>query len=271
MPLPNFIIIGAMKAGTTTLHSNLKLHPEIGMSKTKEPNYFNRNYTSKSIDWYKQQFFLSKKINGEASPNYAKNHICPDTAERMFNTLPEAKIIYITRDPIVRIISHLHHNLYRDRLKPKDINKAVLEDIEYINTSSYYKQVQEFLKFYPKENFLFLTTEGLKNDLNGALNKICEFLEVPQFDFNNLRSTNLSSKKYLIKNYDFVYSSISNTRIRKLYNWVFYFVGKKINRPELNEETLQTIHDKLFKDIMEFENLSRIDTSTWKTFKALAK
>ena len=93
MPLPYVIIIGAMKSGTSNLHANLQLHPDIGMSKFKEPSYFNESYKSRDLSWYKSLFNSGKKINGESSPNYTKKDLYPGTAKRMYDTLPNVKLI----------------------------------------------------------------------------------------------------------------------------------------------------------------------------------
>ena len=121
MPLPDFLIIGAMKAGTTSIHENLKSHPKIGMSDFKETNYFTSNYNY-GINWYKSLFNKSGVKNGEACPSYAMVFKYPDTAERIYKTTSKIKLIYILRDPVDRIVSHLHHNLYRDRFNKKNVD-----------------------------------------------------------------------------------------------------------------------------------------------------
>lgn len=108
--LPNLIIIGAMKSGTTSLHHYLNLHPEICMSRQKELNFFieERNW-SRGIQWYKSHFEAEAKIYGESSPNYTMYPIWKSVPERMFSVIPETKLIYIIRNPIEQIISHYVH------------------------------------------------------------------------------------------------------------------------------------------------------------------
>ena len=103
--LPNFLIIGAGKSGTTSLWHLLNEHPDIYMSPDKEPNFFNKdeNY-NKGLDWYQHLFRRAKnqKAIGEASNNYSCCGIFKNTVKRIKKTLPHVKIIYITRNPLKR-------------------------------------------------------------------------------------------------------------------------------------------------------------------------
>lgn len=268
MPLPDFIIIGAMKAGTSTLHSNLQLHPEIGMSKLKEPHYFDRHF-SKPLDWYKSQFISKKRINGESTPAYTWGHFHPEVAERMYKTLPNVKLIYVLRDPIGRIISHLHHDLYRGRFKLEDVNKVVLTDPQYIQTSKYFFQVNHYLAYFDKTQILFITTDSLKNDLNNSLNKICDFLGVENYDFSDkIKVRNQSEKKYLINGYDTVHKYLPR-RVANLYHLLFYFINQKIDRPVLMAKTLKKIEQELSPDIEQLKNLTGENYSEWNSFNKI--
>ena len=108
MALPTFIIIGAAKAGTTSLHYYLDLHPEVQMSAVKETNFFagppnGRDYELgqvESLEAYEELFDAAVPVRGEASPNYANDPIRAGAAKRIKGLIPEAKIIYLVRDPV---------------------------------------------------------------------------------------------------------------------------------------------------------------------------
>ena len=267
MPLPDFLIIGAMKAGTTSLHENLKLHPEIGMSRYKEPNYFTRSY-SKGLEWYESIFPIGKKKYGEASPSYAIRQNFPETAERIFETIPEVKVIYILRDPIDRIISHLHHNLYRDRIKLKNINQEVLENPSYISTSKYYFQISPYLELFERKNILFVNLENLKNNPSKTLNEICDFLGVGEFNFSKDIKSFTSSQRYLIKYHDSIHRHLPK-KIVRLYHWFFYFLRIRISRPILEKSTLISIKEALKNDIKELSDIAEVDISNWHTYNKI--
>src|SRR4051812_14286994 len=108
--LPNLIIIGAQKCGTTSLHKYLHCHPEVEMSKPKELDFFAEKSTKstwfKGSEWYKSCFPQSDaKIYGESSPSYTGYPIFKNVPARMHGLIPDAKLIYLVRDPIQRVVS----------------------------------------------------------------------------------------------------------------------------------------------------------------------
>jgi hypothetical protein len=265
MPLPDFVIIGAMKCGTTTLDSNLRKHPEICMSKYKEPDFFNKNF-HKPLMWYKKMFQQGKQICGEASPNYAKRHINPNTVENMYKVVPNAKLIFIVRDPIDRIISHLHHDLYRDRLSTLEIQEKIFENEDYIKSSSYFYQISEYLKYYDRQNILFLSFDELKFDLRKTLNKITSFLGLTPFPVHDdFIVTNKTSNKYIIKYYDRAHARLP-ARFWKLYHYIFYFLNWKCEKPMINNSTKKRIKMELLDDINKFKTLVGNSYENWDTF-----
>ena len=268
MPLPEFIVIGAGKAGTSTIHTTLRKHPKIGMSVFKEPNYFTKNF-HKGAGWYTKLFLDEVKVNGEVSPSYSMRDSFPETAERIAKTIPDAKLIYIVRDPVDRIISHLHHNLYRDRLRFKTVNEVALEDPQYINTSKYFYQISSYLNFFDKKNILFLQMEELKIEPCVFFNKIFDFIEIDILNFTKKISiNNESSKRYLIKYFDVAHKILPEKAIR-FYDLFFYMLNIKIAKPVLEEKTLKIIKSRLEKDVEEFKKITGEDFSYWKTYHNL--
>jgi Sulfotransferase family len=122
MALPTFFIIGAPKAGTTSLNFYLEQHPEIQMSEVKEPAFFAPplgSATSKlglsrvdmidSLDRYERLFDPTMRVRGEGSTNYAEYPFRQGVPERIKERVPEAKFIYMVRDPVARTVSHYDH------------------------------------------------------------------------------------------------------------------------------------------------------------------
>ena len=190
--LPNLIIIGAMKAGTSSLHYYLSLHPEIEMSKIKELDFFIKEKRfNKGLNWYKSHFTNRSNIRGESSPNYTKYPLFKDVAKRMYSIVPQAKLIYILRDPVERILSeyihfHCHHG------ERRNINKALKDpkNAEWINNSKYYMQLEQYLKNYDMKNILILTTEELRENRIYTLKSVFKFLNVDE---------NFTAKKFNIE------------------------------------------------------------------------
>jgi Sulfotransferase domain len=183
--LPNLVTIGAMKCGTTSLHEYLSYHPQIFMSDRKELDFFVEKFNwSKGVDWYRSNFNASADILGESSPNYTKCHLFEKVPDRMYRIIPEAKLIYVVRDPISRLVSHYIHAVARGR-ENRSIDEILdnPQENNYIQTSLYFMQVERYLEYYSPDSILFIAQEDLAGDRLKTLQKIFHFLHVDsQFD-----------------------------------------------------------------------------------------
>jgi hypothetical protein len=178
--LPNLIIIGAQKCATTSLHYYLGLHPQISMSWQKELDFFVREYNwSKGIEWYKSNFSGRAMIHGESSPNYTNYPFFNGVPERMRAVVPEAKLIFVVRDPIERIISHYIHR-YTSLREDKNISEALADfnNNRYVCRSKYYMQLEQYLDYFPKANILVLDFEDLYSHRQRVLQRVFRFLGV---------------------------------------------------------------------------------------------
>lgn len=181
--LPTFIIVGAMKCGTTSLHQYLGMHPQICVSEPKETDFFLRR-TEKGIDWYKQCFAGDADEYGEASTNYAKYPTFQGVPERMHALLPEVKLLYLVRDPIERALSHYAHNRVAGReSRSVEVAFRPVEESHYLQTSRYYAQISRYLDYYSREQLLVLESERLRAARMDVLRDIFAFLNVsPEVD-----------------------------------------------------------------------------------------
>jgi hypothetical protein len=181
--LPNLIVIGSQKCGTSGLHYYLGLHPEISMSDPKELNFFvaERNYP-RGVDWYRAQFDPRATVRGESSPNYTAYPQHVGVPERMHSIVPEARLVYMVRDPIDRIAAHWVHN-FAKRRERGDLSETLLHrNTSYLIRSHYYTQLQQFLRLYPSEQVLLLDQEELRSRRLETLQRLFEFVGVdPSF------------------------------------------------------------------------------------------
>tara|TARA_R110002096_G_scaffold377058_2_gene570935 strand:+ start:16262 stop:18241 length:1980 start_codon:yes stop_codon:yes gene_type:complete len=178
--LPDFIGIGAMRAGTTTLYNYCAGHPDIGVSKIKETDFFiqQKNWY-RGLQWYKSLFSDQAKIRGEFSPNYTKGSVFDDVPERIHAHLPQVKLIYIVRNPVDRAVSQYTHSFLSGAQLP-DLQSLIgsHEWRHLIDTSSYAKQLRKFYALFPPEQILILNLETLKNDPQKVLSQLAAFLGV---------------------------------------------------------------------------------------------
>jgi hypothetical protein len=186
--LPNLIVIGAQKCGTSALHSYLARHPEISMSHPKELNFFVAEEGAQAVapavknwslgaDWYRAQFDPEVSVRGESSPNYTADPALPGVPRRMAELIPDAKLIFMVRDPISRARAQWIHN-YSNRVQHKPLQRAVLEDEEYVARSRYHHQLSLFCEHYPMERILVLDQDELLHDREETLKRVFNFLGV---------------------------------------------------------------------------------------------
>jgi hypothetical protein len=182
--LPTFITIGTMKGGTSSLHSYLRAHPQIGMSRPKETDFFCRpDHGGHDLDWYRGLFSGPGEQFGESSPNYTKRHLFDGVVERIHAVLPDIRLIFAVRDPIERAVSHFQHNVAKGRVS-RDQFHAYFEDFDNptLLTSRYGYQLEPFVEAYGMERILVFASENLRDDRNATLERVFSFLGVdPEF------------------------------------------------------------------------------------------
>jgi hypothetical protein len=182
--LPNLVVIGAQKCGTSGLHYILDNHPEISMSRPKELNFFvgERNWP-RGIDWYREHFDPESLVRGESSPNYTTYPHHLGIPERMHETIPDAKLIFLVRDPIDRIAAHWVHN-YAKRRERGDLRATLLHpNTTYVLRSKYHAQLRRFLNRYSLSQVLVIDQDDLRNKRTETLREVFGFLGVdPGFD-----------------------------------------------------------------------------------------
>ena len=177
--LPTFIVIGGMKCGTTSLHRYLDLHPEIGMSDKKELAYFVSEWNwGRGEAWYRAQFDPRQRVRGESSPQYTSYPKYPHIPERMHALVPEAKLIYIVRDPIERLVSHYRHNVASGR-DTRELAEALADpDSDYLARSQYFRQLERYLAFYDARQILIVDQHDLRHQRRETLRTVFRFLGV---------------------------------------------------------------------------------------------
>ncbi|MFQ5523302.1 MAG: sulfotransferase domain-containing protein [Acidimicrobiia bacterium] len=178
--MPSFLIIGAMKTGTTSLYHYLRHHPEVFMPETKELDFFvERRNWKLGIGWYEAQFAEAGAATavGEASPNYTKRHDDPDVAARIADTLPDVRLIYLVRHPLERMVS-MYRQTVADGVEARPIEEAFAANRDYLLTSMYAWQLEPYLERFPQEHILVLTTESLRRQRAATVARVFEFLGV---------------------------------------------------------------------------------------------
>lgn len=180
--LPDFIVIGGMKSGTTTLYDYLSRHRSIFMCYPKEPMFFSRDHVYKrGIDWYQALFAKAEpgQICGEASTCYSRAPHFGDVPARIARHVPQAKLIYIMRHPVERAYSHYRHSLeYEHRDREMTFEQALQEDASICDASCYMRQIEAYLRFFRRDQMLLLLFDDLVQDPAAVLSEVQQFLGI---------------------------------------------------------------------------------------------
>lgn len=186
--LPNLVVIGAMKCGTTALHRCLNEHPEIAMAMQKELNFFfgpadplEHSPTGpnwyRGLEWYIDQFDSAASVRGESSPGYTSpDH--PEVAARMAAVVPSARLIYLVRDPVARAVSHYRHHV-ADGAETRPCDEALLDPAsQYISRGLYWERLAPFLQHYPPAQICIVAQEQFLTEPRRVFQQIFRFLDV---------------------------------------------------------------------------------------------
>ena len=239
--LPDFIIIGSSKSGTTSLYNYMIQHPSIGSASIKEVHFF-EYITTTSIGWYRSHFptyiyknyvKLARKqdfITGVAPATYLFH---PHVPKRVLDVIPHVKLIVILRNPVDRAFSAYNH-MVREGLQTlsfEDAIKSELKRIEigkkepqfivnnddfenyptysYLRHGIYVEYLKNWMNTFPKKQFLILQTKELGENPTKTLDQTFEFLNLPNHKIKDLERLNVgkysrmreSTRKFLIDYY----------------------------------------------------------------------
>ncbi|MFA6635861.1 MAG: sulfotransferase [Candidatus Omnitrophota bacterium] len=294
---PDFLVVGAGRSGTTSLHVLLSEHPEIVLPKEIKETLFwhiisnpNKSQTKHlkryigNIDDYLELFSGTKdnQICGEVTPSYLYYHdFVISNLKKIHPNWKNLKIVIILREPVSKVISHFHFVTNHLKIKDKSLKQALqlenkrlkenkcLPDLYYLDNTMYYKQVKAFQENFKNLKILFF--EDLKNDPSLVMRELCSFLEVDStFNFSNLeKKHNASIKKMIPKNKIseitqntyrwFPFKTLIKHLIptRKIYN--------KLNKKEsIDEKTKIKLKELFREDVLSLQKLIGIDLkSKW--------
>ena len=203
--LPNFVIIGAQKAGTTAAARNLALHPEISVFSgtteygQKEIEFFNQHW-NRGIEWYQSHFNSQAKAVGEKTAELLHRSVCHG---RMSATIPKAKLVVILRSPVERSFSQWRMASLAKRDEPNDFESVIFEELRqiedptyqahfslchedriscwregYVLKGFYADQLEHLLHCYPAENVLVAISERIRKDMRKEYERVFRFLGV---------------------------------------------------------------------------------------------
>lgn len=232
--LPHFLIIGAQKAGTTSLFNYLCLHPQIMGSMPKEIMFFSAQF-DRGLAWYQRHFprrltlARAGALCGEATPTYLYSLQAP---ERVASVAPAIKLIVVLREPAARAVSHYHHQRRCGREK-RPINEVFSEasiqrwrdgdcpDLSekfYFNWGDYASALEQWLTCFRRDQLLILDSSELFENSKRTFEDVCDFLEIEDRGLSTEKAFNIGDHKEVPINFDSMKEAFypQNLRLRKL-------------------------------------------------------
>ena len=298
MTLPNFLIIGAAKSGTTAIYTFLKQHPDIYMSPRKELRYFSNRPTPQgdipegyvhkgvtTLSAYESYFdgVMDERIYGESSPMYLYT---PGTAERINETIPNVKLLAILRNPVDRAYSAYTHALREWKEPAESFQKALELEPErikagwgmlwhYTRAGLYYQQLARYFEVFDSKQILVVLYDDLRSDPAALLRLIFNFLGVdPDFKPDTSLRPNVSGfpksewlhklmKRLFIE--DNVIKRVSQVLVpQKIRRMVMVKLrGANLEKRELSADLRSQLQSIFRSDIEKLQGLLDRDLSHW--------
>lgn len=262
---PDFMIIGAMKSATSTLHEQLAMQKGVYMSTPKEPNFFsNDEIYTRGLSWYKNLFTeaADSDLCGESSTHYTKLPTYPKTIARIQENLSGTKFIYVIRHPIDRLISHYIHEWSQNVIRC-DINSAIDRHPELIEYGLYHKQIAPFIKSFGRDAVLIIYFQQIIQNPQQALEQVCQHIgykDKPSWVVKQ-KPQNVSSER--IRRFPFYHVLVESKLATALRQ---NFLPRKVrdtikakfsmsDRPTLNDSNFTQLEKVFDKDLEYFSSL----------------
>jgi hypothetical protein len=265
-PLPDFLVIGAQKAGTTALYAYLRWHPGIGGPSWKEVSFFDRHW-QRGEGWYRGHFpnalrgWLAERSNGrrlrvgEASPSYVFHPLAP---QRVHDLVPDVRLIALVRNPVDRAYSHYQHQArigeeqrpfelaieQEEELLAPELERMLADPsydselyrrFSYVSRGRYLEQLERWLRFFPRDQLLVLAADDLAERPAEVLAEVLRFAGLPSAAGLSLRSENVGRYERM--------QAAQRDRLAAIFEepneQLFAFLGRELNwtRPVLAAES----------------------------------
>jgi hypothetical protein len=277
MALPNFIVIGAQRSGTTWLDTQLRLHPEIYLPQIRKEVHFFDRYYDRGLSWY-QRFFPDSgekdlyRWIGEVTPNYIYE---PSAPALIHQHIPNCKFIAILRNPVDRAYSQYGHTV-RNKAYKATFTEYLKQNLEPFQRGLYSEQIKRYLQYFPLQNFLILIFEETMQNPEKSLKKIFDFLNLDFIELNEVNAGAKINQSYQVRfarSYALARDLVMWLKKNDL-DWLFdtakaFGLSKKIfgsrgHLPSIDTKMYRELLLKYEPDIDNLEKILQRDLSIWK-------
>jgi len=275
--LPNLVVIGAAKAGSTSLHNYLALHPEISMSHDKEVRYFTDPDCLSWVGRYQDYFAGGTRYRGESTPQYTKWPLYPGVVDRMADLTPDARLIYLVRDPVERAIAE-----YVEEVTWGVIGAGIEEELSdadaahnvIVAPSRYATQLREFYRRFDPSQILVVDLAELAEHPAVVVARVFDFLGLEQIELDDeaLRPRNAYGDKGALPGWYRALRrpalvrlahKLPQERLRRMQYFFTHRMTKPVERPQPSEETLARVRAVLAPEVAELRELTGLPFAGW--------
>jgi len=274
--LPNFITMGGQKCGTTSLHYYMRAHPEIGVSRIKETLFFcDPGNWHKGLGWYVRLFPKNTKVRIESSPSYTNYPTERDVPQRIHAIIPEARFLYVVRDPVDRAISHYIHE-FSNSVEHRPVEAALsdLDNNPYIQRSLYFMQLEQFFKFFDESRFFIVYHKDLLLKRIETLRSVFQFLDVrsdvSSTEFNIIRHPSIQKRRNTALGMaiqrlfgDKIFSKLHGYQRHWFKKILYTPVSREIVRPTLSPDLRRRLCQVFSGDVKRLGEFSGRSFSHW--------
>lgn len=291
--LPNFLVLGAAKAGTTSLYHYIQQHPDVFLPRVKEPHFFsNEEVWNRGLEAYLRDHFSGAErfsARGEATPHYL---FYEKAAQRIAAVLPKEnqRFIVVLRDPVTRAYS-LYWNMRHEGHETRSFQEAVESGLEgevdleserlgtvrkqYIRSGLYAAQLRAYLSYFALEQFLILLSDDLASNPEGTMRRVFNFLNVDDSPrVSAPRVTNAAATPRVRALQTFMREPnrlkralgrmFPNSWKRSVATRILELNRRKLMYPPMPPEVEASLRRTFRSDILELEELTGLDLRRWR-------
>ena len=273
--LPSFFVAGPPRTGTSWLHSVLSQHASLPVF-NKETRFFDVHF-ARGLSWYARHFPASPPHHplGEVAPTYFAS---PQARENLAGTIPHARLIFIFRNPVQRIVSMYRAKLAYGRF-PWTFEQALQRDPELMDSGRYSTHLAEWLRIFPRDQILLTFYDDLRRDPQSFIDRLARFVGIPRFILTPAQLGKVYSSGAMTVPRSYLATSAGTAiadwcKARKLEKVVAtvkgsplikLFIGGGRPFPEIPPETLRRLYELFRPEVEGLESLVARDLSPWKT------
>ena len=180
--IPNFIVIGQAKCGTTTLCEALRRHPQVFVTEPRETHFFVFENPKLTPEWYDSLYsgVTSERAIGEGSTSYTRPDVYERCARSIHEVAPQARLVYMARDPIARLESDWKMRVREGRATWNDINKSLDDNPQIVELGKYWRNLSTYRELFSPEQLLILFLEDVARAPDEQLKRVHNHIGVDE-------------------------------------------------------------------------------------------